>query len=84
MSVGVFRLEIISPEKKIYSGDATLASFPGAKSPFTVLHGHAPLISALERGNVRWVAENVENSIQVSGGFVEIKDNTVTACVEII
>lgn len=76
-------LDILSPEKSIFSGEVSFVTLPGGKAPFTVLHNHAPIISTLSQGKLSWVAEGEEKSIAVSGGFVEVKENRVTVCVEI-
>lgn len=83
-AVTEFRLYIVSPEKTIFSGDADMAVFPGEKGRFTVLCNHAPLISVLEKGVVRWRHGGSEQMLEVSGGFVEVKKNMVTACVEVV
>lgn len=82
MSTKTFILEIISPEKSIFSGSVELAAFPGEMGAFSVLCNHAPLISVLSRGTLRWIAEGKEVTVAIGGGFVEVKDNKVIACVE--
>ena len=76
-------LDILSPDKSIFSGEVSCVTLSGGKAPFTVLHNHAPIISTLSQGKLSWVAEGEEKSIAVSGGFVEVKENRVTVCVEI-
>jgi len=76
-------LDILSPEKSLFSGEVSCVTLPGGKAPFTVLHNHAPIISTLSQGKLSWVAEGEEKSIAVSGGFVEVKENRVTVCVEV-
>lgn len=83
MESKLFKLEIISPEKILFSGEVSVAAFPGEKSPFTVLYNHAPLISSLVAGTISFTADEKENTIDILGGFVEVKNNCVTACVEI-
>lgn len=84
MSEKTFILEIFSPDKKVFSGEVNLATFPGEKGLFTVLYNHAPLISVLTKGNVRWVIADKEDNVAINGGFVEINENKITACVEIL
>ena len=48
-------LEILSPEKTLFRGEAERVTLPGASGEFTVLRNHAPIISALVRGNVKYV-----------------------------
>ena len=77
------KLIILSPEKTLFSGIVSRVTLPGALEPFTVLRGHAPIISALQGGTIKWVADG-DTEIKVSGGFVEVKNNVVTACIETI
>ena len=75
-------LHIISPEGTIVKADVSLVSLPGIVSPFTVLPGHAPLITALSKGSVRYVEDGEEKRVPIREGFVEVRENTVTVCVE--
>jgi F-type H+-transporting ATPase subunit epsilon len=46
-------LEIITPEAKIFSGEAEAVQFPGIDGLFQVLNNHAPIISALGKGVIK-------------------------------
>lgn len=77
-------VSILSANKSLYNGTATSVAFPGAQSPFTVLDNHAPIISLLNKGTI--VIANAESepvSIDIAGGFVEVHQGEVTACVEL-
>ena len=75
-------MTIATPEGVIFEGKVESAKFPGAKGRFTVLHKHAALISALENGKITYVQEGKPTEIAILGGFVEIKKNVISACVE--
>ena len=75
-------LHILSPEGTLVRADVSLVSLPGMLSPFTVLPGHAALVTALVAGDIRYVEDGTEKRIPVKEGFAEVKDNTVTVCVE--
>jgi len=75
-------LEIVSPEKIIYSGKAEAVTLPGLSGSFTILDRHAPIISALDKGAVKYSAGGKEEEITVNGGFVEAKKNNVSVCIE--
>lgn len=47
------QLEIITPESMVFQGEATAVQFPGLDGSFQVLNGHAPIISALAKGDVK-------------------------------
>lgn len=76
------KLEIISPEKIVYSGNAELITLPGLKGSFTILDKHAPIISGLNKGTLLYRNEGKEESLTVSGGFVEAKNDVVTVCID--
>ena len=48
-----------------------------------VLRGHAPLISSLEEGRITFVSSEVEESVDIRSGFVEIAFNKIIVCVEL-
>lgn len=83
MAASMMTLEIISPERREFLGDVYSAKFPGEQSPFTVLPGHAPLISSLVKGFISWRGDEGDMQLSVSGGFVEVSNNKITACVEV-
>ncbi len=76
------QVEILSPEKKIYSGEADAVQFPGTAGSFQVLNNHEPLISSLKKGTVKINHGKEETSFAISGGFVEVLKNKVTVLVE--
>jgi F0F1-type ATP synthase, epsilon subunit (mitochondrial delta subunit) len=77
------KLEILSPERTLYKGDVDVVTLPGTLGRFTILQDHAPMVSSLKEGIIRikpYEGEEVELSIK--GGFVEVKRNEVSVCVE--
>lgn len=71
-------LEIITPEKTIYKGEVESVNVPGSKGPFTILHNHAPIISILEKGPVKFMPNGRSNEfINIEGGVVEVKKNNI-------
>ena len=82
MQGATIKITILSPERTLFSGEATRVSLPGGKAPFVVLHNHAPLISTLQKGVISWDGAD-SGSVAVLGGFVEVKNNEITACVEV-
>ncbi|MBR5860607.1 MAG: F0F1 ATP synthase subunit epsilon [Bacteroidaceae bacterium] len=82
MSEKDFTLVVMTPEKTLFNGTVSRVMLPGEKAPFVVLHNHAPLISSLSGGLVEWKANGVAGSLAILGGFADVKDNVVTACVE--
>jgi len=77
------KLHILSPEGTLVQTEVSLVTLPGVAGSFTVLKDHAPLVTALEKGAIRFVADGKEEHLPIREGFVEVRDNTVTACVEV-
>jgi len=76
------KLDIISPEEIVYSGEVDLVTLPGTLGSFTVFPNHAPIISSLEKGRLRYMTEGKEVEMIINGGFVELKNNVVNVCIE--
>ena len=77
-------LEILTPEKKLFSGEVYGVQLPGITGKFEVLDKHAPLVSALTSGRVK-VLKDKSNHLafyEIQSGFVEVVSNKVTVLVE--
>ena len=68
-------LEILTPEKRIFEGEVSVATFPGADGSFQVMDHHAPLISLLKEGVVEYKSKDLKNTITITGGVVEVFKN---------
>ena len=78
----MIKLVILTPESS-RSVEAEAVFLPGTRAPFEVLPGHAPIISSLEAGRIRWrLGDGKEEGIDVRSGLVRVKDDEITACVE--
>ena len=76
-------LEILTPEKKLYSGEVYGVLLPGITGIFEVLNKHAPLVSALKSGTLKILKQkNSFESYTIQSGFVEVLNNKVTVLVE--
>lgn len=72
------KIEIITPERKVFDGDIKSVRVPGKKGSFQVLIDHAPIISTLDSGQVIMVDLNGNEKIfQISGGLIEVKANKI-------
>lgn len=76
-------LKIVSTEKVVYHGEIESVTVPGTLGEFEILVDHAPLISSLEKGCVKYKTKDGEQCIDILGGFVEVKRNEVSVCVEV-
>lgn len=70
-------LEILTPEKKVFEGDVTIATFPGADGSFQIMEHHAPLISLLKEGVVEYKSKDSSQNVTITGGVVEVLNNKV-------
>lgn len=72
------KIEIITPDKKLYEGTIKSAIFPGSEGSFGILNNHAPLIGTLKAGKVELVDENNNKvDFEIKGGVVEVLKNKV-------
>ncbi len=76
------RVEIITPDKELFKGEATYVGVPGVDGSMGFLNNHAPLITVLKAGEVKVRTENGEQLFPVNGGVVEVSNNTVLVLAE--
>ena len=77
-------LEILTPEKKLFSDDVFGVQLPGITGLFEVLSRHAPLVSALKTGRIKVLKDKNNHLVffDIRGGFVEVINDKVTVLVE--
>lgn len=75
-------LEIITPDQKVFEGEVSEATFPGADGSFQVLKNHAAIISALVKGTVSYTTTEGQKSLIVDAGVVEVNDNKIIVLAE--
>ena len=76
-------LEILTPERKIFSGDVYGVQLPGISGLFEVLDKHAPMVSALKAGKMKILKDKTAtSSYTIQSGFVEVLNNKATVLVE--
>ena len=72
------KIEIITPDRKVFEGDVKSIRVPGKKGSFQVLKDHAPIVSTLENGPVIMVDQNGNQSVyEIDGGVIEVKSNKI-------
>ena len=77
-----FQLEIVTPEKKVVETTAEEVQIPGKNGYLGILPGHAPLITELSVGEIRFRENSSEQRLAVAWGFAEILPNKVTILAE--
>ncbi len=79
------KLEILTPDKSLYSGDVKVIKVPGSKGSFEVLNNHAPIISTLENGMIDITSMDGKTShIEITGGVIEVKKNEVIVLADVV
>ena len=79
---GTLHVSVISPEATIYEGEADQVIAPAYNGSLGILRGHAPLMALLGTGTLRIDHGREQKSFTVSGGFLQVVDNTVTVLSE--
>ena len=75
-------MEIISPQEIIFSGEVTEVFLPGKEGHFELLNDHAPIISLLQKGEIKVTKTDGSKEIfNTEAGFVEVLDNKITVLV---
>ncbi len=75
-------IDILSPEWS-RSLEADAVFLPGTCGEFEVLRNHAPIISTLSHGRIRWRVAEKEESLDIKGGVVRLKDNRMQICIQL-
>ena len=72
-----YQFDLVSPERRLASVQATEVQLPGAEGDLTAMEGHLPTITTLRPGIVKAIAANGVKAFVVTGGFADI---TATTC----
>ena len=78
------KVEIITPDSKLFAGMVKSVTVPSKQGPFTLLEHHAAIVAILEAGKICLTEESGESrEFAIKGGFCENHDNTLIVCAEI-
>ena len=72
-----FKLDIVTAEQLVYSGDVDVVVAPGVEGQLGILPHHAPLMTMLQAGELRLRKAGEEMAIAISGGFLEVRPDRV-------
>ncbi len=75
-------VEIITPDKKVFAGEALQVIAPGSEGSFEVLPQHASLISVLQAGNISVKTKDGVQTFAINGGVAEVLNNQITLLTE--
>ena len=76
------QLEIVTPERQVYSDTVDSVQVPGSEGELGVLPHHAPLVSTLGVGELRFRKDGVEESFAIVGGFLQVRPDKVVVLAE--
>src|SRR5579859_2996587 len=71
-------VEVVTAERELYNGEADMVSAPGSEGRLGILPRHAALLATLMPGELTIKLGGAEEPLFVSGGFLEVSDNSVT------
>ncbi len=77
-SRNILHVEVVTAERELYNGEATMVVAPGSEGQLGILPQHAALLTTLKSGAMRIQLNDAEEPLFVSGGFLEVNNNTVT------
>lgn len=75
------QVEILTPDKSLFSGNADVVTLPGINGSFQILQNHAPLIANLGKGTLSIKSANDLQSFEIKGGLVEVLKNKIVVLV---
>jgi len=75
-------VEVVTAERELYSGEADIVIAPGSEGELGILPKHAALLTTLKVGELLVKLNGAEEPFFVSGGFLEVSDNSVTVLAE--
>lgn len=76
------QFDLVSPERKVVSVEASMVQIPGADGDFTAMPNHAPFLTTLRPGVVKVTAEGKVSEYVVTGGFAEISPEAASILAE--
>lgn len=75
-------LHILTPDKELFHGKVTSVNLPGVEGRFEILKGHAPIVAALGKGEVRYqLSKGEKRSIRIEQGFIEVLRDDISLLV---
>ncbi len=75
-------IEVLTPDKILFSGEAKMISLPGVAGSFQILNMHAPMIANLKSGSIEITAlDSQKQTYSINNGLVEVLDNKVVVLI---
>ena len=81
----MIKIKIISQAGTVFDSEVQHITLPGALGLFSIYPKHAPLLSKLNKGNiVCFLSDEEKSEFPIQSGFIEVKNNEVLVCVELL
>ncbi len=81
--MATIRLQVVTPERVVLEDDADIVIARGAEGDLGILHGHEPLITPLDIGELMYRKDGAENILAISGGFLEVRPDKVIVLADV-
>ena len=76
-------LDIVTPEKKFFSGEVDNVYLPGTEGELAILPGHVPLVTGIEPGELRYAVNGQVEELAIGAGFLEVSQEKVTVLTDL-
>ena len=80
--MGKLHLEVVTPDRVVVSGEVDMVVAPGSEGEFGILPGHAPFLSGLVYGELRYTVGAERTALSVTGGFSEVSSDRMSVLVD--
>lgn len=78
-------LIVLTPEKEIYNGPIRSVKVPAIGGQFEILNKHAPIVAALEKGNIRVIdTKEQKTNFSIENGYIEVLHDEVVILVTVL
>ncbi|MFP6882655.1 MAG: F0F1 ATP synthase subunit epsilon [Roseibacillus sp.] len=77
------KLDIVTPEKKFFSGEVDNVYLPGTEGELGILPGHVPLVTGVKPGELRYSIDGQVEELAIGAGFVEVTQEKVTVLTDL-
>lgn len=75
-------LEVVTPEKMVFSGKVEEVTIPGTEGEFGVLRGHEPFLTSVDIGELYFLAGGKKTHYAINTGYAEVTGSKVTVLIE--
>ena len=80
----MLQLDIVTPEKKAFSGEVDIVLVPGSEGELGILPAHSPLVTSLKPGELRYTQGDKETSLAIGTGVVEVSNDRVSVLTDMV